>query len=194
MKAELLKYKHYLLLLSALLVANYILVPLTEFQLEQQQTLKLLQKKQLKTKVLFGNSNNFIKETEQLTTYLENSYRYLFTQQREAEFKLTAQTSIERLLQSSGCSITRIGFKGSQQVLAAVQKWHLEIRYTGDAMCLVNTTRALETATPYINVEGYTYSVRSFDKSTQAEFNAMLKVSVWYKSAVDKAQRIEGEL
>ena len=58
----------------------------------------------------------------------------------------------------------------------------MEIRYKGDADCLIKTTRALETAKPYINVEKYSYSARGFDKRAQAVFNATLMVSVWYKA------------
>lgn len=182
MKADLLKYKHYLLLLLALLLANYVLVPLTELQVEQQNTLNLLQKKQSKTNKLIENGDDYSQYNEQLNVYLKNSHNYLFTQKSEAEFKLTAQAQIEQLLQASGCDISRIGFKGNQPILPKVQKWYMEIRYKGDANCLVKTTRALETATPYINIEEYSYSARGFDKTAQSTFNAMLKVSVWYKA------------
>lgn len=182
MKADLLKYKHYLLLLLALLLANYVLVPLTELQVEQQNALNLLQKKQAKTNTLIESGDDFSQVNEQLTAYLKNSHDYLFTQKSEADFKLTAQTQIEQLLQTAGCDISRIGFKGNQQILQKVQKWHMEIRYKGDADCLVKTTRALETTKPYINIEEYSYSARAFDKAAQAKFNATLKVSVWYKA------------
>ena len=192
MKAELIKYKHHLLLLLALLLANYLLMPLAELQTEQQQTLKLLQKKQNKTNALIGNSDGAFIKNEELTLYLKNSHDYLFTQANEADFKLSAQTQIEQLLQTSGCDIARIGFKGKQQILPKVQKWHMEIRYDGDASCLVKTTRALETAKPYINIEEYSYRVDGFDKKAQAEFKAILKVSVWYKANENTSKKVEG--
>ncbi len=190
MKADLLKYKHYLLLLLALLLANYFLVPLAELQVEQQNTLNSLQKKQAETNALIESGDDFSQVNEQLTAYLKNSYDYLFTQKSEADFKLTAQTQIEQILQSAGCDISQIGFKGNQQILPKIQKWHMEVRYMGDANCLVKTTRALETTKPYINIEEYGYSTRGFDKTAQAKFNATLKVSVWYK--VNAKTRING--
>lgn len=192
MKTELLKYKHYLLVLLALLVASYLLEPLTELQSEQQQTLNLLQKKQDKTKALITNGDAFVKKNKELALYLANSHDYLFTQKSEAEFKLVAQTQIEQLLQTSGCAIARIGFKGKQQILPKVQKWHMEIRYTGDANCLIKTTRSLETAKPYINIEEYNYRADAFDKRAQAEFTAILKVSVWYKAHVNNTNSVKG--
>lgn len=187
MKADLLKYKHYLLLLLALLLANYLLVPLTELQSEQQITLKLLQKKQNKTNALLKGNSISSKEREQLTVYLKNSHHYLFVQKTEAEFKRVVQAQIEALLQTSGCEVSRIGFKGNQQILPKVQKWQMEMRYKGDAECLIKTTRALETAKPYINIEEYSYGSRGFDKTAKSEFNAILKVSVWYKTNVSNS-------
>jgi hypothetical protein len=187
MRTELLKYKHYLLLLSALLLANYLVVPLAELQSEQQSALNLLQKKQDKTKDLLGRGNLSSKDSEQLAIYLKNADEYLFMQKNEASFKLSVQTQVESQLKSSGCTISRIGFNGNQQILPRVQKWHMEIRYKGDAECLVKTTRALETIKPYINIEEYSYAAKGFDKTVQAVFNATMKVSVWYKINVQNS-------
>jgi hypothetical protein len=186
MKADLLKYKHYFLLLLALLLANYLLVPLTELQSEQQQTLSLLQKKQHKSNALLSGEGISSQDREQLLSYLKKSHNYLFVQQNEADFNLAVQTQVETLLTSSGCNISRIGFKGNEQILPNVQKWHMEIRYKGDADCLVKTTRALETVKPYINIEEYGYGARGFDKTAQALFNATLNVSVWYKANAEE--------
>jgi hypothetical protein len=185
MKADLLKYKHYLLLLLALLIANYLLVPLTELQSEQQQNLRLLQKKQGKTIALLSGGDLSSQERAALATYLKNSHLYLFVQESESSFKLAAQSQVEALLTSSGCNISRIGFKGNQQILPKVQKWNIEMRYKGDADCLIKTTRALESAKPNINIEEYSYGSVGFDKTAKAEFNASLKVSVWHKTNVN---------
>lgn len=182
MPKELLKYKNYLLVLLALLVASYVIEPLVELQQGQQQSLALLKKKQSRTLSLMGNKQDFEKVNLQLLTYLTHSDDYLFKQKNTAEFKQTAQSQIETLLQSADCAIERIGFKGSQQILPNIEKWHMEIRYKGDVNCLINITRALETAKPYINIEEYNYNARNFDKKAQADFNARLIVTVWYKN------------
>jgi hypothetical protein len=181
MKADLLKYKHYLLLLLALLLANYLLVPLTVLKSEQQITVNLLQKQLSKTNALLNGGVISSIEKDQLITYLKSSHDYIFLQESEAEFKLAAQTQVEAILKSSGCDVSRLGFKGNQKILPEIQKWYMEIRYKGDVECLINTTRAFETAKPYINIEEYNYNVRGFDKKAEAELNATLNVSVWYK-------------
>ena len=182
MRAELLKYQHYLLFLAALLLANSVLLPLTEWQTQQQQNLYLLQKKQSKTERLVTHVDEFESINKQLELYLSKSDSYLFTQKSVAEFKLTAQAQVEKMLQTSDCLIERIGFKGNQQLLPNVEKWFIEIRYKGDVTCLLKATRAFETTTPYMNIEHYSYNARAFDKNASGEFNAVLGVSVWYKN------------
>lgn len=182
MKTQILKYQHYLLVLIALLLANYGLMPLAQSQEEQQQRLFLLQKKASKTDKLLTNKSEFDNINQQLDVYLSDSDKYLYKQLTEAEFKLTAQSQVESILQSSGCTIQRIGFKGEQRLLPSVNKWFLEVRYKGDVSCLLKTTRALETTTPYMNIEDYYYNSRAFDKNAAADFSAVLNVSVWYKN------------
>lgn len=191
MKADLFRYRHYLLMLLALLLANYLLVPLTEFQQEQQQSLSLLKKKQVKTDSLFGKDIEFTLLNKQLDDFLKNAHKYIYSQQSEADFKLIAQTQIENHLKEAGCNISRIGFKGSQQITPNVDKWYMDIRYGGDVSCLIGLTRGLETSKPYINIEEYSYSVRDFDKRAKGDFNAKMSVSVWYKlhSKENEAQR-----
>lgn len=190
MKTQLLKYKHYLLIILALLVINHVVLPLAEWQNEQGQYKNLLEKKQLKTAELLNDQTENEEVNQQLIEYLTHADKYLYNQKSEAEFKLSAQTQIESILNSADCQIQVIGFQGNQQILPRVQKWHMEIRYKGDANCLMKTTRGIESASPNINIEGYSYGVRSFDKNVKVDFNALLKVSVWYKTAANA----EGQL
>jgi len=181
MKDEIFKYKNYLLLLSALLVANFLLTPLSVLLEEQIQKVYLLEKQQVKTSNLINNTDEFNQKGEQVDQYLKNATNFLYTQKSESDFKLIAQTQIEKLLQESACTIERIGFKGKQQILPQIQKWHMEIRYSGDASCLLKATRGLETAKPYINIEEYKYNADNvLDKTAEGRFNAILSVSVWF--------------
>lgn len=192
MKADFLKYKHHLLVMVALLVANYVVMPLADLQEEQLQTLQLLQKKQVKTASLMNNGDKFTEINEQLALYLKNADDYVFRQKNEAKFKLTAQTRLEQLLQSADCDVDRIDFKGKQQILPKLQKWRIETRYKGDAICLLKVSRALETTKPYMNIEEYNYNAKGLDKSAQAKFNATIMLSVWYKVENKIADKLHG--
>jgi hypothetical protein len=184
MKASLLKYKNHLLLMLALFLANFILMPLTELQSEQQLNLHLLQNKHKKTKALFNSNEGLSAKSAILATYLSKAEQYLFLQENEANFKLTVQSHIETLLTAAGCNVSRIGFKGNQPVSRNVQKWIMEIRFKGDVECVLKTTRALEIAKPYINIEKYSYSSRGFDKEVNTDLNAILTIGVWHKITI----------
>jgi hypothetical protein len=184
MKASLIKYKNHLFLMLALFLANFILMPLTELQSEQQLSLHLLQNKQKKTKALFNNNEGLSAKSVTLATYLTKAEQYLFLQENEANFKLTVQSHIETLLTAAGCDVSRIGFKGKQPISNNVQKWIMEMRFKGDVECVFKTTRALEVAKPYINIEKYNYSSRGLDKQVKIGLNAILTIGVWHKMSI----------
>ena len=181
MKNELLKYKHYFVLLSALLLANYVLVPLSAWQETQLNTLKLLTKKYNKTQELFkGNDKISIKENELVEKMaLYNSA--LFKTKDLATFKLRAQSKIEKFLTESNCKIERIGFKGNSILEHNIERWTLEIRYKGDALCVLNTTRTLESMQPKVRIDSYNVLHQGLKEDALGEFNANLNVSVWYQ-------------
>ena len=168
----------------ALFLANFILMPLTELQSEQQLSLHLLQNKQKKTKALFNSNEGLSAKSVILATNLSKAEKYLFLQENEANFKLTVQSHIETLLTAAGCNVSRLGFKGNQPISRNVQKWIMEIRFKGDVECVLKTTRALEIAKPYINIEKYSYSSRGFDKEVNTDLNAILTIGVWHKITI----------
>lgn len=180
MKSELEKYKHYLVLLLALIVANYIVMPLSEWQSSQQQTVTLLEKKLAKTKDLLHNSSSLDHSLDKVSTQLKQFEQLSFIAKDEASFKLVAQEKIEKALAQAACKIERIGFKGNTQLRDNIERWSLEIRYKGDAVCLVQTTRLLESMKPIVKIDSYNVNHRGFTTEATGSFNARLNVSVWF--------------
>lgn len=183
MKSELLKYKHYLILLMALLIANYVILPLNDWQITQQQTLELLEKKQNKTQMLLQNSESFNLQTIELNKQLAVANQVLFNSKDEATFRQVAQSKIESILTEAECKIERIGFKGSTALNHNIEKWNLEIKYKGDAVCLLKTTRAIESMQPHVRIVDYNINHRGLTKEAAGDFNAKIEVSVWYMEA-----------
>jgi len=181
MKLVILKYKHYLILLMALLMANYVIVPLDNWQNKQQETLGLLSNKYNKTQALLNNNDLFNQKLEEIDKQLALSDQMLFNSKDEATFKQIAQSKIESVLTKAECKIERIGFKGNAFLQENIERWSLEIRYRGDATCLLKTTRGLESMEPYVRIDDYNVSHSGVDIKGIGEFNASLNVSVWYK-------------
>lgn len=183
MKVEFLKYKHHLIFLSALLIANFIVEPLIELQEELLVSNALLEKKQLKTASLLNNQESLGEINKKLTVSLNKANRYLFSHTTLSEFKLSAQSKVESLLTESNCKIERIGFKGNKQLLPELQKWYLEVQYQGDANCLIKATRAIESAQPSFVIEEYSYRANDFDKKIKTGLNARLTISVLFTTS-----------
>ncbi|WP_286265493.1 hypothetical protein [Thalassotalea atypica] len=177
---ELTQYKHYLILLCALIVANYIVVPLSDWQTEQQQTYTLLDKKSDKISSLLNNQQEFGNQLALVNEEVKQIASFNYTQQDEAKFKLTAQSNIEKILSESGCSVDRIGFKGNTIVDERLSKWRIELRFKGDAVCLTKTTRAIETAKPLFNIEDFNFNHRNFDIDAKGSFNAVMNINAWH--------------
>lgn len=180
MKLELLKYKDHLLLLLALIVANYIIIPLSDWQVSQQQGVSLLTKKQIKTQALLENTVEFDKFLLESISQLQQLESFVFNNESEAAFKLAAQAKIEKSFINAECRIERIGFKGSTELNNNIERWSIEIRYKGDAVCFINTTRALESMQPFIKIDSYNANHQGLTSDGTGDFNALLKVSVWF--------------
>lgn len=176
------QYKHYFLILAALLLANYALVPLSELQTEQQQTLALLAKKQQKLNGLIVNEQQFEHRAAMVNQAYEELLPYMFSEKTEAQFKLKAQSKIEDVLNKADCKVERIGFKGSTQVSENISRWLLELRFKGDSVCMVKTSRGLETMIPNVRVESFNFNHRALKKEGEGNLNAQLSINVWHLS------------
>lgn len=181
MKNELMKNKHYLLIIGALLIANYILVPLSDWQVELKQNTALLDKQKRKVDNLVDNSDYLNEALESSEKSIAALNKVLFVIPTTDKFKLTVQSKIEKALNDAGCSIERIGFNGETEVTQSITRWSMEMRYKGDLGCMTKATRAVESLSPYVQVESYNMNNRGFNKSLGGRFNAKLQVNVWHK-------------
>ncbi len=174
------QYKHYLILIVALLLANYIVLPLSEWQTEQQQTLALITKKSDKVNQLLSSKADYADSLKKVDSDLEQMRKFVFAEADEAKFKLSAQSKIENILNTSDCTIQRIDFKGDSKVDNSLSRWRVELRFTGDAVCLTQTTRGLESLVPNISIADFNVNHRGLTEEVKGSFNAVMNVSLWH--------------
>lgn len=191
--ANLAQYKHYLILLSALLVANYILVPLIEWQEQKHQSFKLIEKRRLKVANLIENEVSFDEQLTLSAASIKQAATYVFADKSESAFKLTSQSIVEKILTDAGCNVERIGFKGNTILNENLKRWMIEIRYKGDSECMVKVTRGLESHMPVIHISDLNYSHRSLTEEGAGSFNAQMTVNVWHAQGLDVG-RVKGLL
>jgi hypothetical protein len=174
------QYRHYFFIILALMVANYAILPLSELQEEQQQTLSLLSKQSNKVRNLLANEADYDNLLEQVDNNLQQMRSFIFIQPDVSAFKLIAQAQLERVLNNAECDIQRIDFKGDTKVSDKLSRWRVELRFKGDATCLTQTTRGLEASIPSIHIADFNVNHRGLDKKVAGEFNAVINVTLWH--------------
>lgn len=181
MKSELIKYKHYLIILAALIIANYVLVPLSEWHDEQQSQLNLVSARYDKTQDLLTKKDLLAAELLNVDKQLKQIDGYLFQSASEDQFKIIAQNKIEKAITTSECSIERIGYKGSQAVVEGISRWSMELRFKGDIYCMLAVTRKLESMKPYVRIDDHNFNHRGLNKKLKGQVNGLIRLSLWHK-------------
>jgi hypothetical protein len=181
MIAELLKYKHYLLILMALLLANYTVMPMVEWSENQQSNLLLIEKQFNKTQSLLDNKDLLTEKLFLSKHELLKVKELVYLESSVDKFKLKVQSVIESVLASGKCETERIGFNGNVVVNAKIQRWLMEVRFKGDINCLTKATREIESLSPYIKIVTYNLNHRGLTEEVTGKLNARMNLNVWYK-------------
>lgn len=182
MKDNVLKYQHYLIVLAALLVANYITSPLWEYQKEQRAEIQLLDKQVSKIERLINNQALFDK---QFTNVKENETaiaHYIFQENDEAKFKLQVRLALEKILTTAKCDVDRITWKYSAPINSSLKKWSLEARFKGNPACMITTTRLLGSYEPLMRVDDFSYRTRKLNGQVSNKISARLMLNIWQSS------------
>jgi hypothetical protein len=181
MSVEIAKYKHYLFVLIALLVTNYLLVPLDEWQAEQKLHLQLVAKQHNKTQLLLNNEEQLSKKLIDSQRSLSKVDQVVFVNSNEDKFKLMVQSSIEKILADGQCKVERFGFKGVTEISAKLKRWLIDVRFKGDIVCMATVTRGVESLPSAVNIVSYNFSHRRLTEEVTGDLSASIQLNVWYK-------------
>lgn len=179
MKGNLLKYKHYLIFLTAILLAKYILEPLIENQQDLRQNVTLSTGRIKKVEELIKRQSFLQEQQKILDVNLSNALPLLNEVHDEANFKLIAQQRIEKVLTESGCQIEQMGWKGMSSISPVLNVWHLDASYKGDISCLLKATRSLEELMPLVRINKYFYGGKKIEKNPSSRVTAQLELIMW---------------
>ncbi|MCF2901376.1 hypothetical protein E5N72_04105 [Pseudoalteromonas sp. MEBiC 03607] len=179
MKSNLLKYKNYLFVLSALIVANFVLDPMWKNIETLQQKVYLDESKVVKVENLIANKKQIEKQSGLLSINKLKLQPYLFTASTESEFKLTAQGKIEKLLQTNNCNVERIGWAGKSNIEQQLVRWTLEARFRGNPECVLNVSRQLESLEPMVKIADYSYAGKEVSGDKQNYMVVALTLIMW---------------
>lgn len=178
MKANLIKYKHYLILLTALLFSSYLVVPLWELQQELRSEIKMLKKQLLKIDKLIGNETIFDERGVKAKQKQAKSEVYIFQQPNEAKLKLDVQLKLEHLFTDANCEMGRVSWKNASVVDQTLTRWTVEVRFKGNPSCIIKTTRSFATAKPLMRIQDFDYSARRINGEVRNKITATLKIMI----------------
>jgi len=189
--AELIKYKHYLIVTAALIFGLYITEPLMLAYDELKQTNTLNQKRETKLTALLSEQQVL---AEQLALAEQNKTKLqalMFNKPSESDFKLTAQTLLESTLEPVNCSIERVAWRGETPINENISQWRLNVRFNGDALCVVKATKKLESLTPLIRFAEYNFTSREWNGSTTQSLTGDIDLIMWNNRQVLQPQEQE---
>ncbi|WP_448213061.1 hypothetical protein [Colwellia sp. MEBiC06753] len=174
-------YRHYLIILGAILLAKFAVVPLADYQQEQVEQLNLLTIQNEKLDALINNQDDFLAQHQALGKQLAKAKGYVYVTPDEAGLKLAVQAKLDKLIVAAGCSVERIGFEGSTTLSSKLARWGINISTKGDGACIVNLTRAIEEARPLLKINSYRLNHRNLNQNSEGrgEFNARFQLFVW---------------
>lgn len=187
---ELVKYKHYLIFIMALLVALYITDPLWVKYNELKQTSSMHQKRASKLTDLLAQQKTLQEQLSIATDNAQQLLPYVFTKSSESEFKLSAQQLIEKTFNQSGCDIDRLGWQGKTPLNDKIMQWRLNIRFSGNALCVVKTTKQLELLSPLIRFTDYSYTSRDWQGGSEQSLTGDIDLIMWNNIQPNKEHEV----
>lgn len=179
MMQDLIKFKHHLLFLAALLIANYIIEPLWQNQTELKSKANSIENRVNKVEHLITQKELLEIQQGKIQLNLFKFLPLLYKQKNEAVFKLTAQTAIETSLKEANCEVEQIGWQGSESLSNDIRRWQLDARFKGGPSCLLTAARELESLKPIVRVNDYFYGGRRIDSDPSSIVRAQLELVMW---------------
>lgn len=179
MKSEIIKYKHYLLLILALLLTSFVLEPLWQHGLDTQSKVQLMNKKADKVAGLLSVKGQIDEQDKLMSSKRQNLQAYLFPASSESEFKLLAQGKVESILSDANCNIDSIGWKSRSKIEESLIRWTLEARYKGNAECALKAVRAFEHQKPVINIAEYSLAGSEVSGNKRNKMVIQLNLVMW---------------
>ncbi|MBR8842488.1 hypothetical protein [Pseudoalteromonas sp. JC3] len=178
------KYKHYALIIIALIFAVYIVEPLREHIDATKSEVQVLQLRANKLEELVTQADTLSSEESVSEVEKERAKEWVFVAEAESAFKIKVQEQLEKILTASECQVERIGWEVSTQPFELVKKWNVELKFSGNPICMVKVTRALEGNKPMYILDGFAFQTRSWGGGIDNKIEASLKVSLFQQKEV----------
>lgn len=173
------KYKHYFLLIAALMLVKVVIEPMYQHIQTERQRLKLSEKRVSKIERLLKKQDHILLQQTQIDKNMFKLQPYLYKINDDASFKLTAQSTIEKTLREANCNIEQVGWDGMNEIIPSLKRWQLKIRFKGGPSCLISSSRLIESLQPLVRIKNFFYAGKAIEENPNAHATAQLELVMW---------------
>ncbi|XQW85905.1 hypothetical protein ACOYR1_03950 [Thalassotalea piscium] len=173
--AELKKHALLLSLMLTLIVFKFVVVPIYEWQEVKLAEIELLTKKKMKIEGVLQQKSSFKENFDLLAAEVAKGNTAFFTFQKEADFKLTQQKLIERMLKKHQIVPSNIGWQVTTPLPEfELLNYQLRVQFSGKTLDLINFIKDTESFSRRIEISDFYISV------TNQKNNSLGKSAGWF--------------
>lgn len=174
---ELAKYKNYLWVVAALVLAQFVWLPQWSAKQEKWELLNSLNRTMARASQLLANKDLVLENKQELEHIVVGRRAQLQRAENINRYRLTQQSSIESLAAAQKISVTQVSWRDGL-VKSSVHTQLMEIRLTGGLQNYLEFLDALQRQYPYFEITTADASLQGQDKSAAGTVSVNLALSV----------------
>lgn len=180
---ELKKHAWLLALLTLLLVAKFIVVPIYQWQDKQQAEIYLLEAKQGKISKVLNEKDNTTKLKQKLEAVLKQTDGLIFPYQEDAKFKLNQQKMLEALLSQFNLTTQHVGWQVARSKdHLLLTSYPILIRFSGKTTDVIQFLAAIEANSQRIEVNEFNFSFKGQREKTLGRINGSVTLMLFMEN------------
>jgi len=177
---DLKKHALLLIILTFLLLAKFLYMPIIEWQNALIIEINTIEKKLRKIEGVLGNEEKILHANKQYEQQFAITKHLFFAQNSQATFKLQQQQMLEKVFEKSNIKITRFGWENTIPLVdLQVEHYPLKVYLSGKISDFVKLTTQLERYSPFIEVSGLVLVVKKQTSSNLGETKGNISLNLY---------------
>ena len=177
---EIKQHPYLIAILAVLALANFVLVPVVDWQDEMAADISLQQKRLSKTNALLENypdNKEKIKTANNVINLVQQQY---FPNQLENVFKLEQQSWLEKIIEDSQLDLQSLGW-GRTKVFENTNNsaYQVDVRLRGKTRAFIDLHNIIEKQGLKISIDEFRLNVKRTSESSVGNFQGTLKLSFY---------------
>lgn len=153
---EIKKYKTLLLILTGLLLAKFVIVPVLAWQDNIILENKNIQKRLNKAKSLLSNNEQLVAQSNELNETVSNLEKAVFKATPEAEFKLAQQKKLESIVKKNNLKLMNFGW----QIISTdedlnIKRFQIQLSLNGNTTDIIRFMAELEALEQHVDFSDF---------------------------------------